>query len=159
MNRFYRCVLLGLLFISCQTLSANPLEVQVTKVLNTFHQAATEADSERYFAQLAEDSVFMGTDASERWSKSEFASYAMPYFDKGTGWEYKPQKRHIHFSAKKTVAWVDELLVNESYGLCRGTGVLELRDGRWLITQYNLSIPVPNNIVKDVVKQIRAMED
>ena len=39
--------------------------------------------------------VFIGTDASERWSVDQFRAFAEPYFSKGTGWTYVPRDRHI----------------------------------------------------------------
>jgi len=47
-------------------------------------------------------------------------------------------------------------LDSQSYGVTRGTGVLEKRNGKWLVTQYHLTIPLPNELVDDVVKQIQA---
>ena len=35
------------------------------------------------------------------------------------------------------------------------TGVLVKRDGGWKITQYNLTIPIPNEIALEVVERIR----
>ena len=54
-------------------------------------------------------------------------------------------------------AWFDERLDNASYGECRGSGVLQLRDGAWLVEQYNLTIPVPNEIAMEVVDRIRSL--
>jgi hypothetical protein len=48
------------------------------------------------------------------------------------------------------------MLDNDSYGECRGTGVLLLTEQGWKISQYHLTIPIPNALAKDVVKQIRA---
>ena len=48
-----------------------------------------------------------------------------------------------------------ERLENEAYGATRGSGVLRRIDGAWRIEQYVLSFPIPNNVAKDVVEQIR----
>ncbi|GMG86482.1 nuclear transport factor 2 family protein [Biformimicrobium ophioploci] len=127
----------------------------VSTVLDSYHRAAAQADGKTYFSLMAEESVFIGTDATERWSKPAFQAFAEPYFSKGRGWEYVPQERHISFSPDGKVAWFDELLNNEKYGLCRGSGVLVKEGGEWKITQYNLHFPVPNAIAKDVVRMIR----
>ena len=107
-----------------------------------------------YFALLAEDAVFLGT-ATERWPKAAFG-YAHPHFAAGRGWRFDPGTRQIALSADGRVAWFDELLASESYGECRGSGVLERLDGRWLIRQYHLTIPIPNALAGEVVARIRA---
>ncbi len=62
----------------------------------------------------------------------------------------------VFVSEDGTTAWFDERLFNETYGETRGTGVLVLRDGSWRIAQYNLTIPVPNELASDLVGRIRA---
>ena len=52
----------------------------------------------------------------------------------------------VDLAADGRTAWFDEQLENEWYGACRGTGVLQRRDGEWRIEQYNLSIPLPNEL-------------
>ncbi len=61
---------------------ANAVEV----VLDDFHRAASEADGEAYFGLFAAEGVFLGTDATERWTVDEFRAYAKPHFDRGRGW-------------------------------------------------------------------------
>jgi ketosteroid isomerase-like protein len=133
-----------------------PPEVQVGRVLDDFHRAAAAANEEAYFALLAENAVFLGTDGSERWEKAAFRAFAHPYFVKGQGWSFTPRDRHVAFSADGRVAWFDEALDSESYGACRGSGVLERGGTTWKIAQYNLSIPIPNDLAKDFVARIRA---
>jgi ketosteroid isomerase-like protein len=128
----------------------------VGAVLDAFHRAASEADGDRYFGFFAEDAVFLGTDASERWSVEEFQAFAEPYFAAGRGWTYTPQERHVVVSADGATAWFDELLSNDAYGTCRGSGVLLLTGSGWRIAQYNLSIPIPNELAAEVVAIIGA---
>ncbi len=142
-----------LLLIALMSFSALA-EQSIDQVLNSFHQAASQADGEAYFNLLSDDSVFLGTDATERWAKNEFKAYAMPYFNQGKGWTYHSTERHINFSADGKTAFFDELLFNDNYGQCRGSGVLWKTAQGWKIAQYNLSVPLPNAIAKDVVKQI-----
>jgi len=129
---------------------------QVASVLDGFHAAAAGADEEKYFSYLAPDAVFLGTDASERWTRDEFRKWAHPYFARGKAWTYKATSRWISFAPDRRVAWFDELLENASYGTCRGSGVLVLTSDGWKIEQYNLSIMVPNDAADAVVKTIRA---
>ncbi len=127
----------------------------VEKVLDTLHDAASKADGKRYFSCFAPDAVFFGTDATERWTIDQFRAYAQARFDQGTGWTYHPRKRHVFLSRDRKTAWFDETLHNAKYGECRGTGVLVKRGDGWKITQYNLTIPIPNEIALEVVERIR----
>lgn len=139
-------------------MSARAAVTAIEEVLDDFHRAAADAHEERYFAHLAPGAVFLGTDATERWSREEFLQFAHPYFERGQGWTYVPRQRHVAVAESGDVAWFDEILDNENYGTCRGTGVLQLRGGRWRIEQYHLTIPLPNELARDVVEQIRAHE-
>src|SRR5207249_2276727 len=125
-------------------------------VLDDFHAAAAAADGPRYFAHFAPEAVFLGTDATERWTLPEFKAYATPYFEKGKGWTYKPKSRHIQAAPGGDVAWFDEDLDSAAFGACRGSGVARRIDADWKIAQYNLSIPVPNDLAREVVERIRA---
>ena len=134
-------------------------EDEIGKVLNTFHQAAADANQVLYFSLLDEQAIFLGTDGSERWNKNEFSDFVTPYFSKGQGWLYQPSQRNITIvppsNSNEQLAFFDELLENNNYGQCRGSGVLRLTSSGWKILQYNLSIPVPNGIASDVVDKIQ----
>jgi ketosteroid isomerase-like protein len=127
----------------------------IAAVVDAFHAAAAKADEEAYFALLAPNAVFLGTDATERWDKAAFRAFAHPYFSQGKGWTFTPRNRHIDLSRDGRVAWFDELLDSATYGECRGSGVLEKLDGGWKITQYHLTIPMPNDLAKELVARIR----
>lgn len=127
----------------------------MNRVLDDWHKAAADADETRYFAHAAPDFIFLGTDATERWDLASFRAFAHPYFAKGTAWTFVPRDRHVDFSPRGDVAWFDEKLDSASYGECRGSGVLRRIDGEWKIAHYNLTIPIPNDLAKDVVKMIR----
>ena len=128
---------------------------QVAAALDGFHAAAAAADEEKYFSYFAPDAVFLGTDASERWTRDDFRKWAHPYFARGKAWTYKPRSRWIAFSPDRRTAWFDELLDNASLGTCRGSGVLVATSDGWRIEQYNLAIMVPNDAADAVVKTIR----
>jgi hypothetical protein len=141
-----------------QPTTAPSVDAAVEAVLDDLHDAASKGDGVRYFSNFAPDAVFFGTDATERWTLSEFRDYAMQRFEAGTSWTYHPRDRHVFRSADGRTAWFDEVVVNAKYGACRGTGVLVLLDGHWRIAQYNLTIPIPNAIALDVVEMIRAID-
>jgi ketosteroid isomerase-like protein len=133
----------------------------VAAVLDDMHDAAAKADEKRYFSHYAPDAVFLGTDATERWTTPAFKEYAHPHFASGKGWTFTPRtgRRNVALSADGNTAWFDEIVDSESYGECRGTGVLsKQKGGRWLIAHYHLTIPVPNALAKEVVKMIRAQQ-
>lgn len=238
--------------------TVTPDTAEVTKVLDAFHAAAAKADEKTYFDLFAPEGVFIGTDATERWTVAQFREYAKPIFAKGRGWVYKPrlQSRHVDFvivhgsgdapaapspaptasptpappantpgstppsstpaskpsapsgpsapaaptspptpsappspsapsapgspaspskpsmppaptpapapapgatpSSDAAFAWFDELLDSEKYGLCRGTGVMRKIGGEWKITQYHLTVPVPNELMEQVTRMIKA---
>ena len=98
-------VILGLVFFSLFTIANDELDA----VLDNFHQAAGEANYDKYIDLLAQDAIYLGTDSGERWNKKQFAAFVKPY---------------------------------------------KTKQG-WKILQYNLSIPVPNAIAREVVKSIK----
>ncbi len=136
-----------------QTLAED--EQMVAATLNTLHQAAADADYEAYSSVFAADAVFLGTDATERWTRDEFMAFAKPYFDQGRGWTYVMVERHVAVAADGATAWFDERLDNASYGETRGSGVLIKESGEWKISQYNLTIPMPNELAREFVDRIR----
>ena len=133
-------------------------QAAVDDVLSSLHRAAAQADGELYFSLFADDAVFMGTDASERWSVDEFKAFAEPYFSQGRGWTYHMKDRNIFVASDGQTAWFDEALWHDIYGTCRGTGVLVLTDGVWKIVQYNLTFPIPNDLAAGFTEKIKEYE-
>ncbi|WP_252739026.1 nuclear transport factor 2 family protein [Colwellia sp. D2M02] len=131
---------------------------RINEVLDSFHQAAGQADATRYLALLTPNAVFLGTDASERWNKAQFSEFVTPHFTRGDGWLYQSVERNITLLANADVAYFDELLTNDSYGLCRGSGVLMKTSNGWKIAQYSLSVPLPNPIAKQLIEQIKVFK-
>ncbi len=143
-----------LIFLSVPALS-DP-EADVGKVLDDFHKAASQADGPRYFGHFAKEGIFLGTDITERWTVAQFKAYAEPHFSRGKGWTYVPVSRHTYLAPDGTTAWFDEILKNEKYGMTRGSGVLVQQDGEWKVAQYHLTLPVPNDLIDDLVKMIES---
>ncbi|HTE05550.1 MAG TPA: nuclear transport factor 2 family protein [Planctomycetota bacterium] len=135
--------------------TAADVQRDAAAVLDALHAAASRADGESYFALFAPDAVFLGTDATERWSIEEFRAYAQPYFSRGQGWTYVPTERHVVAAPGGQVAWFDERLASDKYGEVRGSGVLLRGAAGWRIAQYNLALPVPNELAADLVARIR----
>jgi hypothetical protein len=158
-NRVLGLIVFGIL--TCYLSSAatpNGSEAAIGTVLDTFHRAASEADGELYFSLFSDDAVFIGTDVTERWSIDQLMAFAEPYFSKGQGWTYVPGERHVAILPGGGAARFDEILSNERYGTCRGAGVLVLTTSGWRISQYHLTIPIPNELARGVVRQIEDFE-
>ena len=126
----------------------------VASVLDDWHAAAFEADEKRYFDHFAPEAVFLGTDATERWTVEQFRAYAHPHFSRGRGWTYWPSDRHVMLSDDGKLAWFDEKLHNEKYGKLRGTGVLRKIGPDWKLLHYSMTFTIPNEATAEVVPLI-----
>lgn len=150
------------LALSLQTpaVAADPAVGEVAAVLDRLNAASTAADGPAYFGLFTPDARFVGTDASEHWSLAEFRAFAEPHFARGNGWSYPVTDRTITIAPIdcRCIAWFEEKLVNDSYGVTRGSGVLRLTDEGWKIEQYVLSFAVPNDRARAVVEAIRSPE-
>lgn len=133
-------------------------EIKIAKTLDSWHKAASDAKFDLYFSMMAENAVFIGTDATENWNKPQFMAYAKPHFDKGKAWSFSVLDRNIYLSKDKKLAWFDELL-NTQMKICRGSGVLIKVGKDWKIKHYVLSMTIPNDNTKEVVKAKTAIED
>ena len=152
-----------LALVAALALSTAPLETpeeEAAAVIDALHAAASSADGAAYFALFAPDARFIGTDATERWTLAEFRAYAEPYFARGQGWTYTPVERTVTLAPIQCmcIAWFDEVLDSESYGVTRGSGVLRKTRSGWKIEQYVLSFAVPNDRARAVVEAIRPAE-
>ena len=127
---------------------------QVSSVLEDWHAAAAAADEARYFGHFTQDAVFLGTDATERWTRDQFRAWAKPFFARGKAWSFRALSRHVAFSRDGQVAWFDEALDTPNMGPARGSGVLVREGAGWRLAQYNLSVPIPNALLDGVVKRI-----
>jgi ketosteroid isomerase-like protein len=142
-----------LLLLAAAAVSPAP-EAQISAVLDDWHAAAAVADEARYFGHFAPGAVFLGTDGTERWTVDEFRRYAHPYFAKGKAWSFRAVQRHVAFSPDGNVAWFDEDLQTPNLGPSRGSGVLVKTPEGWKIAQYNLTVPIPNALMKEVKELI-----
>ena len=140
--------------IATQTNSKN----EVNATLDAWHKAAATANYNTYFSLMADDAVFIGTDATENWNKTAFQAYAKPHFDKGKAWNFTVLQRHIYFDSTGEIAWFDELL-NTQMKVCRGSGVLVKIGQEWKIKQYVLSMTIPNDNSNEVIKVKTPIED
>jgi hypothetical protein len=123
-------------------------ERAVRAILDAWHEAAARSDEAAYFELMTRDAVFLGTDATERWSRDQFRAYAHEPFSQGRGWRMHAVRRDVVVAPgpirEGSVAWFDEDLETVNLGPARGSGVMLRDDLGWRIAQYNLTITVPN---------------
>jgi len=138
--------------------TAQDQKAKINTFLDAWHKDAANADFKSYFDKIADDGIYIGTDATENWNKKQFEAFAKPYFDRGTAWNFTSLERNIYFSPDKKLVWFDELL-NTQMKICRGSGILEFKNGQWKIKHYVLSMTIPNDNVDAVVQIKSAIEN
>lgn len=141
-----------------KTINPETEKKAINTLLNDWHLTAAKADYNGYFGKIAEDGIYIGTDATENWDKKAFIAFSKPYFDKGKAWDFKALERNIYFSKDGKTAWFDELL-DTWMKVCRGSGVLEKQGKEWKIKHYVLSMTVPNDAIKEVLPFKAKYED
>lgn len=148
LHRMRSCLLILFVVTACSTTTrVPPADGQIATVLDAWHAAAARADENAYFQHFAPEGIFLGTDATERWTVAAFREYAHPHFARGKAWTMRATRRAITVSQEGRIAWFDEDLVSDGLGAVRGSGVLVRSDASspWLIAQYNLAITIPND--------------
>ena len=147
-----KVIFIILLVLSHSSLAQDKLDV----LLDGLHQDAHEANFQAYFDRYSANAIFLGTDKTERWTVEEFKTYAKPAFADGHGWTYTVVERNWEGSGN--MRWFDEILFNEKLGHCRGTGVVELIEGKWKIAHYALTMLVPNEIAAVIGAQTQSID-
>lgn len=143
-----RYFLILLLLISCTQTRDKPNKKTLNTVLDSWHQAASNADFDTYSDLMATDARFIGTASAENWSKKQFMEFSKPFFDKGKAWSFKPLERNIY--SNNNIVWFDEQL--ETWmGICRGSGVLIQENDNWKIKHYVLSLAIPNETITAII--------
>ena len=139
----------------------------IDALLDSFHQSAGKADLKTYFGCFDKQGRFLGTDPAENWSARDFYVFTKPHFAAGNGWTYHtvPKSRKVTYfpgpSAEgASFCTFDELLFNDSFGSCRGSGTLvyNTQANSWLIAAYHLSFPVPNDLAEEVTDKLKSAD-
>jgi ketosteroid isomerase-like protein len=153
-------ILIVLTIFGCKSMMENETvsKASINATIDTWHKAAADANYNAYFSLMADDAIFIGTDATENWNKAAFQAYAKPHFDKGKAWSFTALERHVYFDKTGKTAWFDELL-NTQMKICRGSGVLVKIGQEWKIKQYVLSMTIPNDNSTEVIKVKASLED
>lgn len=152
--RFIFAVLL--LLASCGVRAAEPddaeFRAQVAGFIDGWHDDAAHARP-AYFDKMAPEGVYIGTDRHEIWQREAFRAWAKPYFDKGHAWAFKAVQRNIYFSPDRRLVWWDEQLATQM-GICQASGVLRNGPDGMAILHYQLSLAVPNEVMKQILPVI-----
>jgi len=147
-------IVISLSIVSCSKSTEKTnhklIKTEVNTVLNNWHKDVANANFEAYFDAMTDDAIFIGTDASENWTKKQFMEFSKPYFDKKETWNFKPLERHIFISDDGKTIWFDELLDTWMH-ICRGSGILVKQENKWKIQHYVLSVTIPNDSMKSVI--------
>lgn len=153
MKNSFTYITLLVLFCSFNAVSASSEneKAKINTVLDSWHKAAAEAKFDTYFNLMTNDAIFIGTDATENWNRTQFQAFAKPFFDRGKAWSFTAVERHVYFDKSGKTAWFDELL-NTQMKICRGSGVLVKVGNDWKIQHYVLSMTVPNDNTTEIVK-------
>lgn len=151
-------VLVSLFFFNCFAQKTQDRMEEVNILLNNWHKDAAEANFDDYFSVMDEQSIYIGTDATENWNKTDFIIFAKPYFDNGKAWTFTTLERNVYFDATGKIAWFDELL-DTQMKICRGSGVLIKVGKEWKIKHYVLSMTIPNENTNAVIKLKEIIEN
>lgn len=127
----------------------------LNRQIDNWHQAATDMDADTYFGMMSPESIFIGTDKTENWTKAEFEALYRPYFAEGKSWDFKRIERNWYFNNEYNIAWFDETL-DTWMGVCQSSGVMERQsNGDWLIKHYQLSLTVENDKIDAVIEILK----
>ncbi len=143
-------LLLSVLLLSFSS-STKVDQAQLDKLVNEWHQAATDANFENYFGATTEDFIFLGTDPTERWTKAQFMAFSKPYFDKGKAWDFKVLERNWVFDKGGKIAWFDEK-IDTWMRDCRGSGIAVKVGKKWKLKYYNLTVLIENDKVQEYIQ-------
>ena len=130
-----------------------PATAPLDTLLDRWHRAAATADSAVFFGTMSADAIYLGTDATERWTRDSMARWAAPYFRRDTAWAFEPLHREWYFADDGRTAWFEEHLDSPHMGVVRGSGVCtRVREPgarsdvghAWELRHYNLALAVPN---------------
>lgn len=128
-------------------------ESKINHLIDQWHKDAAEVKLNDYLNFMDTNCYYVGTDATEIWSKNEFRSFCQPYFKDNKTWDFTPLTRTISINKSGNVAWFYETL-DTHMGTCRGSGVISFKDSKWKLKQYVLSLAIPNstmNKVKEII--------
>lgn len=143
---------------ACHAAPAAPeLAREVNAFIDAWHDDAANARM-AYFDKIALDGVYIGTDRSELWTRDEFKAWSRRFFDAGKAWSFKATRRNVYASSDASLIWFDELLDTPNMGPCMASGVVRKTAKGFEIVHYQLSLAVPNPLMKSIRELISQHE-
>ncbi|HMG14882.1 MAG TPA: nuclear transport factor 2 family protein [Saprospiraceae bacterium] len=127
----------------------------INTLMDNWHKAAATANEDVFFGSMSKDGIYIGTDATERWTREELRGWSKKYFDKDTAWDFKPIERKVYLSDDGQYAWFNETL-NTWMGVCRASGTLSKESDGWKINQYHLSVTIDNDKINGFIDLVGA---
>ncbi len=127
----------------------------INTLMDNWHMAAATADGDKFFGSMTKDGIYIGTDATERWTRDEMREWSKKYFAGKSAWDFKPIERKVYLSGDGQYAWFNETL-NTWMGVCRGSGTLTKEADGWKINQYHLSVTIDNDKINGFVELVGA---
>lgn len=160
-NKVYFLLLSAFLLLSCRPserflLPSSDLTA-ITHTLDEWHAAASLGDSSGFFSRMTPDAVYIGTDATERWTRTSMGKDLGKHFDGKKAWHFIASNRHYAATGNPNVIHIDENL-QTWMGPCRGSGLVRKINGKWYISLYNLANTVPNAHIKEYVSLLPPTE-
>ncbi len=140
--------IIAMVLVSCNAVENNPEDLD--KIIDKWHRDVAEFRLDEYFALMDDSFIFLGTDPSERWSKSTFHKFCKPHFEKKKTWDFTPEWRNWYFSEDGKTAWFEESIQTWMED-CRGSGVLIFKDDQWRIVHYNLTVLIENEKISEFI--------
>ena len=151
MKRNFLVVVYFVLMFTSAVNAQTEKDNQIQTLVNNWHHDAAVANADAYFGAMTSDAIFLGTDASERWTRNEFREWSKKYFESKKTWDFKTIERHVYFSSDNNTAWWDEKL-DTWMGVCAGAGVATRTKEGWKISHYQLAMMIPNDKVNSVME-------
>ena len=126
----------------------------IAGVLDAWHGAAAAADEEKYFSYFTPDAVFLGSDASERWTRDEFRKWAATVLRPGQGLELQGGVAVDLLLAGPRRGMVRRGARHAEHGPVPGIGCSRPR-GRLMADHPVQPLrPIPNDLVDEFTKRI-----
>ena len=125
--------------------------------LSSVEPVAAIGDSVGFFSRMTEDALYLGTDETERWTRTTMGKDLGKFFNGKKAWHFIAYNRIYTALDDKNTILFDESL-KTWMGPCKSTGMLRKVKGKWLISYYNLNVAVSNAVVKDYLKLLKEGE-
>lgn len=154
-------VIIGTMALALHSGAQEPGGQVVGVALDALHSSASAADGAAFFERLDPDVVWIGSAASDRWTRTGLQALATPLFEAGEGWTVTARARQVWLAPDPCdcLAWADEELESDVFSTAVGNALMRRgEDGEWRVWRYALTYPIPNDLARDMTDEIKAWE-